>query len=136
MDLVVDANVLFAALIKDNKTAELLFKDMFHLFAPEYLLEEFIEHKEEIIDKSDRPREEFERFMNILKKRITFYPSNDFKYHTERALKITPDPDDVEYVALALSIKASIWSNDKALKNIKGMDVYSTGDLIKLIYDL
>ncbi|MFO8052177.1 MAG: PIN domain-containing protein [Thermoplasmatota archaeon] len=59
MDLVVDANVLFAALIKDNKTAELLFKDIFHLYAPEFLLEEFEKHEDEIIDKSKRPRKEF-----------------------------------------------------------------------------
>ena len=136
MDLVVDANVLFAALIKDNKTAELLFKDIFHLYAPEFLLEEFIKHKEEIIDKSERPREDFGRFMNVLKRRISFYPYNDFKQYKERALKICFDPDDAEYVALALSIKAGIWSNDKALKSIVGVDVYSTGDLIRLIYDL
>lgn len=136
MDLVVDANILFAALIKDNITAELLFKDIFHLYAPEFLLEEFVKHKEDIIVKSDRPKEDFERFLDVLKSRITFYPYNDFKHCIERAMKITPDPDDTEYIALALSIKASIWSNDKALKDIEGLDVYSTGDLIKLIHEL
>lgn len=79
MDLVVDANILFAALIRNNKTAELLLKDKFHLFAPEYLLEEFVEHKEEIIRKSDRPREEFNKFLEILKKRIMFCPYDNFK---------------------------------------------------------
>ncbi len=49
MDLIVDANILFAALIKNNMTTELLFKNIFHLYAPEYLLEEFIDHKDEII---------------------------------------------------------------------------------------
>ena len=133
MDLVVDANVLFAALIRNNKTAELLFKDKLHLFAPEYLLDEFVEHKEEIVQKSDRPSEEFYKFLDILKKRITFCPYDDFKHYMERASEITPDPDDEEYIALAFSIKADIWSNDKSLKKIKVVDVYSTVDLVNIL---
>lgn len=41
MDLVVDANILFSVLIKKGKTEELLFKDTIHLFAPEFLFDEF-----------------------------------------------------------------------------------------------
>ncbi|MBN1390408.1 MAG: PIN domain-containing protein [Candidatus Thermoplasmatota archaeon] len=134
MDLVVDANVLFAALIRNNKTAELLFKDKFHLFAPEYILDEFVEHKEEIVQKSDRPGEEFYRFLDILKKRITFCPHDDFKHYMKRASEITPDPDDEEYIALALSIKAGIWSNDRSLKEMKMVDVYSTVDLVNILH--
>jgi len=135
MDLVVDANILFAALIRNNKTAELLFKDKFHLFAPEYLLEEFVEHKEEIVRKSDRPREEFDKFLEILKKRITFCPYDDFKNYMERASDITPDPDDKEYIALALGMKAGIWSNDRSLKKIKVVEVYSTVDLVSILHE-
>lgn len=136
MDLVIDANVLFAALIKNNKTTELLFKDKFHLFAPEYLLEEFMNHREEIEIKSDRPTDEFFEVIEILKKRISFIPYYDFKNYINRAKQMTPDPDDTEYVALALSIKASIWSNDKALKKIHGITVYSTADLIKILIEV
>ncbi|MDG6224727.1 MAG: PIN domain-containing protein [Candidatus Thermoplasmatota archaeon] len=135
MDLVLDANVLFAALIKDNVTAELMFKDTIHLFAPEYLLDEFAEHKEEIIDKTDRKREDFDRFIEILKKRITFHPYDDFSKCLDTALRITPDPDDAEYIALALSIKADIWSNDRSLKIIKELKVYSTRDIINILHE-
>ena len=37
MDLVVDANVLFASLIKDSFTYHLLFSGKFQLFTPEYM---------------------------------------------------------------------------------------------------
>ena len=133
MDLVVDANILFAALITNNKTAELLFEDMFHLYAPEYLLDEFEEHREEIVKKSKRPDEDFDRFLKIVKKRISFYPYEDFKKKMKKARKLTSDPDDTEYVALALSIGAEIWSNDKKLKDIEGIKVLSTMDLVDQI---
>ena len=51
MDLIVDANVLFAALIKEGLTSDLLFVDDFHLYAPEFLLVEFTKYKEEILRK-------------------------------------------------------------------------------------
>ncbi len=37
MDLVVDANIIFAALIKDNLSYYLLFGGRFHLCTPEYI---------------------------------------------------------------------------------------------------
>ncbi|MFH0713838.1 MAG: PIN domain-containing protein [Candidatus Micrarchaeota archaeon] len=56
MDLVVDANILFASLIKQGKTIELLFNEDFRLFAPEFIIEELLEHEEEILQKSKRTR--------------------------------------------------------------------------------
>ncbi|MFO8052176.1 MAG: PIN domain-containing protein [Thermoplasmatota archaeon] len=88
-----------------------------------------------LINLNDQEKN-FDRFMEILKRRISFYPYDDFKTFRDRAIKITPDPDDAEYVALALNIKAGIWSNDKVLKSIMGVDVYSTGDLIKILDDI
>ena len=37
MDLVIDANVLFSALIKDSFAYNLIFSDAFHIFTPEYI---------------------------------------------------------------------------------------------------
>ena len=54
MDLVVDANILFAALIKEDITSELIFKLRLHLFAPEFILEEFEKYKEELKNKTGR----------------------------------------------------------------------------------
>ena len=51
MYLIVDANILFAALIKQGKTDELLFVDHLHLFAPEFILIEFEKYKKEILQK-------------------------------------------------------------------------------------
>lgn len=37
MDLIVDANVLFAALIKVSSSSEVFFSDKFHFYAPEFI---------------------------------------------------------------------------------------------------
>ncbi len=52
MDLVVDANILFAAIIKDSTTRKLLFHKTLHLHAPDFLLEELAEYKDEILKKT------------------------------------------------------------------------------------
>ncbi|TXT53231.1 MAG: putative nucleotide-binding protein, containing PIN domain [Promethearchaeota archaeon] len=53
MKLVVDANILFAGLIKDGKTAELLTSDRLQLLAPQFLFEEFAKYEELILKKKD-----------------------------------------------------------------------------------
>ncbi len=47
-----------------------------------------------------------------------------------QAKSICPDPDDIQYFALALKLGCPIWSNDKALKEQNTVEVISTGELI------
>jgi len=54
MKLVIDANILFAALIKEGSTAELLISDKIQLFAPEFLFKEFSKYKNLILKKTHR----------------------------------------------------------------------------------
>ena len=58
MDLVIDANVLFSALIKESFSYNLLFSGKFHLFTPEYIFTELEKHKEELMNKTERTTEE------------------------------------------------------------------------------
>ncbi len=52
LKLVIDANILFAALIKGGLTAELIISDELQLFAPEFLLEEFSKYQDIILEKT------------------------------------------------------------------------------------
>ena len=48
--------------------------------------------------------------------------------------QISPDPDDVEYLAVALSLDCAIWSNDKDLKEEQSrVVVVTTDELTKLL---
>ena len=133
MELVIDANILFAALIKNSVTAEILFNENVYLFAPEFLLEEFIEHKEEIIKKMNRSLNEFDYILGLLKSLIKFVPREEFQRFLGEAEIVTPDKDDAPYFALALKLNIPIWSNDKKLKEQNKVKVYSTSEILSLL---
>ncbi len=132
MDLVIDANVLFSALIKDRFAYNLLFSGSLHLFTPEYILTELEKHKEELLKKTERTDEEFFRLLEILKRRIIIVPLEELVPYVEEAEKITPDPDDMAYFALALKLNCAIWSNDKKLKVQDKIKVYNTHELSEI----
>lgn len=132
MNLVVDANILFSALIKNSLTARLLFDNSLDLYTPEYILEEFAKHEKEILGKTHRSREEFSEVMHMLKEIITVFPKEYYKEFMAEAEKVCPDKDDTMYFALAMKLRCSIWSNDKKLKEQNKIDVYSTQEILLL----
>jgi predicted nucleic acid-binding protein len=133
MDLVVDANILFAALIKKGATSNLLFSNELHLYAPEFLLNEFEKYRDLIIEKTERPDIEFEELLSVYLRRINFVPTEEIVPYLTEARKISPDPNDAVYFAVALKVNASLWSNDSILKKQDKIKVYSTKELIKIV---
>ncbi len=132
MDAVIDANILFAALIKESITIELLLNENLHAYAPEFLFEEFYAHKEEILKKTKRTQKEFEEIFAALKEIVTIIPAQEFEDYIKRAEQISPDKDDAQYFALALKLHNPIWSNDKKLKEQKIVIIHTTPELVKL----
>lgn len=132
MDLVIDANVLFSALIKNSFAYNLLFSGSFHLFTPEYIFTELEKYKEEILRKTERTGEEFFRLLENLKRRIVIVPLEELIPYVDEADKLTPDPGDMAYFALALKLNCAIWSNDKKLRDQNKVKVYNTHELSKI----
>ena len=132
MNLIIDANIFISSLIKQGKTTELLLDLSFELSSPEFVLEEIQNHQIEILEKTKRTEEEFRTILDLFKEIVTFFPQEDFKTYLPLAQKISPDPDDAMYFALALKLQCPLWSNDKQLKNQNVVKVYSTEDLAKL----
>ena len=131
MDLVIDANVLFSVLIKRGKTEEIIFETDLHLFAPEFIFEEFDKYKERIFGKTERTDEEFNDLMDVLKKKIKIIPNEETEKYISEAKKISPDVKDSDYFALALKLKCAIWSQDRKLKEKQNkVQVFSTEDLV------
>ena len=133
MEFVVDANVLFSAIIKEGGTAELLFDTRLSLYAPEFFIYEFMKYKDLILAKTSRTEEEFVGIMHLLKEVIEVVPKKDYSAFVKEAETISPDEKDVMYFALALKLKCSIWSNDKKLKEQDKVKVYSTTEMMRLI---
>jgi len=67
MDLVIDANILFSVVIKNGATEEILFNEDLHLFAPEFLFEEFAKYRDILLAKTERTQQEFNKFLIVLK---------------------------------------------------------------------
>ncbi|MBI4895968.1 MAG: hypothetical protein HY832_00255 [Candidatus Aenigmarchaeota archaeon] len=91
MVLVVDANVLFAAPIRQNVTSDLLFRDDFHLYAPEFLFEEFEKYRNVIIAKTGRTDADIATLVSVLQRRIVFIPQEEIKPFLLHAQEFSPD---------------------------------------------
>ncbi len=133
MKLVIDANVLLSAFIKKGKTIDLLLNPSLVLYTPVFLFEEIEEHKDEILGKTKRTMVELQDLIDNLLGLIKIVPKFEIFPFLEEAERITHDPDDVAYVALALKLNCAIWSNDKKIKEQNKVKVYSTEELVQLL---
>ena len=135
MKLVIDANILFSFFKKDSFTRRfILSHPEIELFTPMYVFDELEEHKEEIKSKARIDERVLELSTKELLEYVTIVSLDEFKKFWEEAKRISPDPDDVEYLAVALSLSCAIWSNDKDLKEGQSrIMVIATGELTRLL---
>lgn len=133
MDLVIDSNILFAICLVKGKTEEVFFCDDIHLFAPEFLFEEFEKYKLLLLSRTKRSKQNFVNLIEIVKKRIQLTPNEETERFIDKARKICPDKTDADFFALAIKLNCSIWSNDKKLSEQKFIKVYTTTELVKIM---
>ena len=131
MDLVIDSNILFAALLKESGTSDILFKHK--LYAPEFIFEEFRKYKDYLKVKTKRTGENFNELFDLFERNVILIPKEEIDQFLEKAEKISPDSKDVVYLALALKLRCGLWSNDKDLKEKQSVvQIYSTEELIEM----
>jgi predicted nucleic acid-binding protein len=135
MELVLDANIMVAGLLKNGITRELMVKDDISLYTSEFIFMEFFKHITDLAKKADMDKNELKDLADILivESGLEIVTKDEVRSYIELADKISPDPDDVLYFATALKLDCAIWSNDKELKNQNHVNVYSTSDLIKML---
>lgn len=132
MKFVVNTNILFSFFKKGSITRELITK-IPNLYTSEYCLKELRKYKEVIIQKCKISEKEFEELLNELEIFVKVIPLSEYKEkrYFEEAQKFSPDPGDINILALALKLNCPVWSNDKRLKKQKVIKVYSTKELIE-----
>ncbi|MBI2045042.1 hypothetical protein HYT23_03215 [Candidatus Pacearchaeota archaeon] len=136
MILIVDANVVISALIRNSKSRELLTISPFTFYSPDTLLESIEKYKEEFIQKSELSDKDFETLLGFILEKITIVNQREYKPKLEQARDIISHIDigDVNYIALALSVENDgIWSDDTHFQKQDKIKVYKTEDIVRLM---
>ncbi|MFH1649223.1 MAG: PIN domain-containing protein [Candidatus Woesearchaeota archaeon] len=130
MKLVVDTNVLFTYFWESSLLRTVLKTEKLVLLAPEYALVELNKHKELITKKTGITSRKFRVMLAELAETVEFVPLEEYSGFLKKAIKITPDEDDVDFFALALKEECALWTNDKGLEQQNFVLVYSTKDIV------
>ncbi|WP_457640773.1 PIN domain-containing protein [Persephonella sp.] len=138
MKIVVDANIIFSALIKGNPVYMKILNNI-DAYAPDFIFVELEKYEKRILKKVSNKQRMKEIIYKIFKK-ISIIPKIGLtKVNIKEAYNLCKDIDekDTPYVALALELDAYLWTNDKKLTNKlreKGFSkILTTEELIKII---
>ncbi len=136
MELIIDANELFSAVIalsrgRETKKTEIIFSDKVQLISPALLFYELEKYRELIKAKTGFADTDLDVLIEILKLRIKAIPLHEFSEFISKAESICKDAKDLPYFALALKQKCPLWSGDKALKEQSTIMVFNTKELVE-----
>lgn len=135
MRIVIDANMVIAALVKDSKSRKIIVNRSFEFISPDFLLGEINKHGNYICEKSGLSKEEFELLILLLLEHIKIILASEYEESIDTAKEIMKeDAKDVPYVACYMALKCDgIWTNDTDYDNKNHIKALKTKDLIKLL---
>jgi predicted nucleic acid-binding protein len=136
MKIVVDANVVFAALTKNSITRELLLYLFIKYYSPDFLLSELQKHKKELMAKSHLSDAAYGETIRLLLSNVKVVSRFAYGSEIKRALKVIGylDKDDVAYLALSAAIEADgIWTYDKHFEKQREVKALKTKDIAVIV---
>lgn len=134
MNLVVDANILIAAMVRDSAARRLLLTLPFKFYCPDFVFEEISKHIELISSKNSLSIKDNEKFLRVLSKYVRTVEYEVYSKKLSEAEKIigSIDRKDVPYIALAISLNADgIWTEDKHFSRQDKIKVWKTEEILK-----
>ena len=129
MKVVVDANILFSALLKEGLTRRIWFHPDVQLCAPTHLIREFMKHRQTLRNRYSGSDEGFEKRVSLLLSHIKLIDDAGLKPYLPAASVLSQDAKDWLYLACALSVDATIWSHDKDFGAQSRVRIVSTEQL-------
>lgn len=133
MQLVVDANILLAALLRASTTRGLVFDPRLDLRAPEHIRNEVERHlvaSDRFRSRLNMNQEELAMMLSLLFANVQIIDEKFFNYHLPQAAKLAPHRKDMPYIALALAFAIPVWSNDAGIRVQRSVAIITTKDLI------
>ncbi len=136
MNIIIDSNVLFSALIKNSTTRKLILDYVGFFLFPSFIFEELERHKKELLVKSGMKESDFDRLLQLLLLKVVIVPSEVLLSHREEALRLVEsiDVNDAVFIACALAFPDSlIWSDDAGLKRVEKIRVLNTKEIMEFL---
>lgn len=98
---------------------------------------EIEKHKNELLIKSKVDEEVFNYLVDSIFKKIYVVEVKTIEPYRDRSIEIMReiDIDDSPFIALALHLNCPVWSNDKHFKEQNVVKVYTTKEMIELLYE-
>ncbi len=134
MHIILDTNILLAALIRDSRTRQLILTLPAKLLLPSFVFEELEQHVAEVLSKSSLLPENLIQVLRILLSRIEIVPDRLLASYMPEARELARELDekDAFLFACALAFPGSvIWSNDRKLKQQNRIQVLTTEELLQ-----
>lgn len=135
MKIIVDSNVIIAALIRDSKNREIIKNNKFDFITPDFVVAEIWKYKDYLTDKINISDKDFELLLNLILKNIKIIPVEKYKNSLSKAKEIMKnDLKDSPYVACYLELKCNgIWTHDPDFECKEGIKLFKTKDLLDLL---
>ena len=135
MEVIVNTNRLIAALLKDSASRRIIFSGKAGLYTLEFGKKEVQKHRGYILKKARISSETFDGLMDSILDKLVVVSENEVKpqaYAKAREAMGRVDPDDVPFLALALSVENDgIWTEDKHFLRQTLAETWSTARLCK-----
>lgn len=131
MKVSVDANILFACLVRNSETRRLWFNSDFSLYAPQFIIYEFLNHQKEMLGKSRNTPAEFEELLEKVLVQLTLVSDEELKPYILPVSTLGVEEKDWVYFACALKENSILWSQDAEFKKQKRIIVKNTKELLE-----
>ena len=132
MRIVIDANRVIAALIKDSTTRQILFDWNFEFVAPDHILVEIHNHEDRILKATGIKKDEFEILLALIFEHITIIPETEYGF-LETIKDEIKDTKDLQYFASCLASNAhGIWTHDPDFRKQNKVKILTNIDMLRL----
>jgi predicted nucleic acid-binding protein len=130
--LVADANVLLSAVLGGRAALVLRHSDVEQVFTPSAAYDEVFEYLPSLAKKKRLDLDTLLLACAALPVTVVEGPEYQSKLATAKRRIGKRDPDDVDVLALALTLNLAVWSNDNDFEDA-GMEWHTTAELLKML---
>lgn len=132
MNIVLDTNIIIAALLKDATVRKILLEQKHEFYLPEYALKELARYTPEIIARAAVPEGSMENVLTEILRYVQLIPDHHLKRHMPLAESIMKDIDsrDASFIAACFAVHADgILSFDNHFRQQHAVRVFSIEEL-------